>query len=106
MNCTLSTDKLGLAPSLARKSVVFFILPFIARKRVGQVAYKLDIAPEMAIHPIFHVSLLRPYRDPDVTIGAAPVEKSISFDGKGKEPSMAPMFRRGTSTPRGCRPST
>ena len=39
-----------------------YIGPFIITKRIGKVAYRLELPETMkAIHPIFHVSLLRRY---------------------------------------------
>jgi hypothetical protein len=29
----------------------------------GQLAYRLTLSPQMRIHPVFHVSLLEPYRE-------------------------------------------
>lgn len=40
-----------------------FIGPFRIEKRVGQVAYKLNLPETMRIHPVFHVSLLKLYRE-------------------------------------------
>ena len=37
--------------------------PFQILERVGQQAYKLELPPAMArLHPVFHVSLLEPYK--------------------------------------------
>ena len=44
------------------KFTLRYIGPFHIIKRVGKVAYKLDLPKEMkAIHLIFHVSLLKKY---------------------------------------------
>jgi len=36
--------------------------PFKVLERKGSRAYKLEISPGWKIHPVFHVSLLEPYR--------------------------------------------
>ena len=39
-----------------------YIGPFEIRSRVGEVAYRLVLLPELSrIHPVFHVSMLRKY---------------------------------------------
>ena len=36
--------------------------PFEIRSKVGEVAYRLVLPPELSrIHPVFHVSMLRKY---------------------------------------------
>ncbi len=37
--------------------------PFRVSKQVNEVAYRLDLPSSMKIHPMFHVSLLEPYRE-------------------------------------------
>ena len=36
--------------------------PFEIVERVGRLAYRLDLPTDWVIHPVFHVSLLRPWR--------------------------------------------
>ncbi|XP_070023238.1 uncharacterized protein [Nicotiana sylvestris] len=37
-----------------------YVRPYTIIQRIGQVAYKLELPPEMSlIHPVFHVSMLR-----------------------------------------------
>jgi hypothetical protein len=38
--------------------------PFKVTKAVGRRAYQLELPPQMRIHPVFHVSLLEPYKSP------------------------------------------
>ena len=39
-----------------------YIGPFEIRSKVGEVAYRLVLPPELLrIHPVFHVSMLRKY---------------------------------------------
>ncbi|KAK9094115.1 hypothetical protein Scep_025584 [Stephania cephalantha] len=48
--------RFGLKGKLAPR----FIGPFKIKKRVGNVAYELELPPEMSeIHPAFHISMLR-----------------------------------------------
>ena len=42
--------------------------PFRITERIGNAAYRLYLPPRLAIHPVFHVSLLKPFfQDPDPT---------------------------------------
>ena len=39
-----------------------FVGPFRVLERIGQAAYRLDIPSDWRVHPVFHVSLLKPWR--------------------------------------------
>jgi len=53
-----------------------FIGPYHVLKRVGPVAYQLELPPELSqIHSVFHVSMLRSYRsDPSHIVPVEEVE--------------------------------
>jgi hypothetical protein len=37
-----------------------YVGPYLIMQRIGKVAYKLELPPELAgVHPVFHVSQLR-----------------------------------------------
>jgi hypothetical protein len=58
----LSTKNIRLKTPGAQKLMPLFVGPFKILKQVGPVAYKLDLPDTVKqMHPVFHVSLLRPY---------------------------------------------
>ncbi|PKI42826.1 hypothetical protein CRG98_036805, partial [Punica granatum] len=37
--------------------------PFQVLQRVGNVAYKVELAKKLKLHPVFHVSMLKPFQE-------------------------------------------
>ncbi|XP_070043988.1 uncharacterized protein, partial [Nicotiana tomentosiformis] len=60
-----------------------FIGPFEILRRVGEVAYKLALTPNLAgVHPVFHVSMLRKYHsDPThvLDFSSVQLDKDLSY---------------------------
>lgn len=60
-----------------------FVGPFKVLKRVGEVAYKLQLPVQYKIHPVFHVSLLKGYREgKDRPLPPVPTQP-ITTNGRG-----------------------
>ena len=59
----LSTQHVGLYCSGSPKLLPRFIGPFPISKRVGELAYQLELPHVLKIHNVFHVSRLRPFKD-------------------------------------------
>ena len=55
--------------------------PFSIIKQVNEVAYRLELPPSMKIHPIFHVSLLKPYKDSTIPRRLQAPPPPIEVDG-------------------------
>ncbi|KAJ9517218.1 hypothetical protein QJQ45_009164 [Haematococcus lacustris] len=70
----LSTKDLKLKPGKARKLIPRYVGPFEILLLVGAVAVKLDLPASMSrLHPVFHVSLIKPYTGTDVGFMPPPV---------------------------------
>jgi hypothetical protein len=54
--------------------------PFIVERVISPVAYQLRLPAYMRIHPVFHVSLLKPYR-----------ENPERFEGRRQQPPPPPI---------------
>ena len=61
----LSCNNLTLALELTRKFASRFWRSFNIIGKAGLVVFKLELASEMKVHSLFHVSLLRKHQDPD-----------------------------------------
>jgi hypothetical protein len=63
----LSANHINLASQALRPTKKLqhrFIGPYRIIQKISAVAYKLELPDSLRIHPVFHVSLLRPYHDP------------------------------------------
>ena len=61
-----------------------FIGPYEIPERVGPVAYRLALSPELAkLHNVFHVSMLRRYRSDEshiLPVQEIQVQEDLSYD--------------------------
>ena len=57
-----------------------FVGPFTMTERIGQTAYRLDLTGGRhrqalrGIHDVFHLDLLKPYKDNGMAVNAPPIE--------------------------------
>lgn len=54
--------------SSLHKLVACYFGPFPVVRRIGAVAYELDLPPHTRVHPVFHVSLCQKFVSPDVPL--------------------------------------
>jgi hypothetical protein len=64
----------------SQKLMPKFIGPFKILKKVGNDAYKLDLPDHKKLHPVFHVSLLKPYRHDDTPGRVQPPPEPVEVD--------------------------
>ncbi|XP_058783174.1 uncharacterized protein LOC131657833 [Vicia villosa] len=65
----------------SKKLTKRFFGPFKVIKRVGEVSYLLDLPSSSHIHPVVHVSLLRPYfgSEPESDFCPLPLNRPLEF---------------------------
>lgn len=56
--------------------------PFLVTKQVNEVAYRLELPTSMKIHPVFHVSLLEPYKESTIPGRLQVPPPPIEIDGE------------------------
>lgn len=73
----LSTVNLNLPSTMSKKLTARYLGPFKVEKIINPVVYKLKLPASLNIHPMFHISLLRPWKEdgefPDHQGESAPV---------------------------------
>ena len=62
----LNVKNFTLPQGLTPKFIAKFAGPFSVVKQVFDGAYKLALPPEIKVHPVFHVSLLKEYFEDSV----------------------------------------
>ncbi len=56
--------------------------PFLVTKQINEVAYRLNLPSSMKIHPVFHVSLLEPYKESTIPGRLQQPPPPIEIDGE------------------------
>ena len=59
----LRSTNLQFKGTVSRKLLPKWIGPFMVTRRVGELAYQLDVPPTLPVHNVFHTVLLRPFHD-------------------------------------------
>ncbi|VFQ69620.1 unnamed protein product [Cuscuta campestris] len=78
----------------SQKLSLRFYGPFQITERIGEVAYCLRLPETSKIHPVFHVSVLRPYRSNRPEVNVLPLPKTLLHGCPISEPVKAHASRR------------
>ena len=65
---------------LTRKLTLRYLGPYTVSAVISTTAYKLELPPTLKIHPVFHVSIIKLYKESDEFLRATPPEPIILFD--------------------------
>jgi hypothetical protein len=70
---------------MSRKLTARYLGPFRVEKVVNLITYKLELLTTMRIHPVFHVSLLKPFKTCDEFTNRqepTPVQPAVAEDNQ------------------------
>jgi hypothetical protein len=82
-----------------RKLLPKWVGPFEVTERIGKVTYMLDLPPNLKMHNVFHVQLLKKYRDNGkVQPPPPPVEIDDSLEYKVERVLRHRKVKRGKGT--------
>lgn len=96
----LSTKNMNLKHAeRSRKLLPRYVGPFKIARKVGNLAYELEMNPGWRIHPVFHVSLLEPYKSDGTT---RPPPLPIELEGHLEYEVESILDHRFTSKKRDC----
>ncbi|PIL22587.1 hypothetical protein GSI_15276 [Ganoderma sinense ZZ0214-1] len=69
-------------PGVSRKLVDRYAGPYLVKRKVGNLAYELKLPKDLALHPVFHVSLLLPHKESQLPGRHPPEPASIEVEGE------------------------
>jgi hypothetical protein len=72
--------------------------PFAVLERIGKVAYKLDLPATTSIHPVFHISQLRPALGANLSKQSIPTQLTSELEFVVKPEALLGVRKRNTST--------
>lgn len=76
----LSTENIRLKSPGTQKLLPRYVGPFAVKARKGSVTYELELPSSLRVHPVFHVSLLKPYKS-DGSVQPPPLPLSVDETG-------------------------
>jgi hypothetical protein len=94
----LSTINFKLAHPGTRKLLPKWVGPFEVTEEIGKVAYKLDLPPNLKMHNVFHVQLLKCQDDGKVQPPPLPIEIDDSLEYEVERVLGHRKIKRGKGT--------